>query len=477
MIRVLNNAQMRRADEYTVNELKISSRTLMRRAGLAIAGEVQKSANELCVNSVLVVCGPGNNGGDGYVCAEQLLELGYNVKVYAADGKLSPDCEREKAHYKGGYSQHICGDIIVDCLFGTGLCRPVCGNYAGIVNGINGSGAFVISADIPSGLNGDNGKVLGVAVKAYKTVAVAEYKSGFFLGDGMDYCGEIVKADIGITCPDNDYAVFYADSDIKNFYPERRRNSHKGTYGCANLVAGSEKYTGAAALCAAACLKSGCGYTKLTSAECVKYALTASLPQVIFNRQPDFTANAIAIGCGSGVSRELYNLIDNALKNYGGTLVIDADGLNSLSEYDCGILKNAKCSVILTPHIKEFSRLTGLTTEQILQNPVAEAQRFACEYGVTMLLKNAASIITDGKKTVFNVTGSTALAKGGSGDMLAGFMCGTVARGVAPFDAAVCAAYTFGKAAEIAAADKTDYCATAEDILNCLHLAIKSLTA
>lgn len=476
MIRVLSNAQMRRADEYTISELNIPSETLMRRAGLAIADEVQKSAKERGVNDVLVVCGSGNNGGDGYVCAERLLKLGLNVNVYAAGGRLSPDCEREKQRYTGGYSQHICGAIIVDCLFGTGLCRPVTGEYADIINAINDSGAYVISADIPSGINGDNGQITGVAVKADKTVTIAEYKTGCFFGDGIDYSGKIVKADIGITCPEDNYAVICADEDIKKFYPERRRNTHKGTYGCANLVAGSEKYPGAAALGAAACLKSGCGYTKLTTADSVKYALVATLPQVIFCNEPDLNANAVAIGSGSGVSQKLYELISNLLQSYEGTLIIDADGLNCLAGYGCEILKNAKPSVILTPHIKEFSRLTGLSVRQILSDPVGEARRFASEYGVTVALKNAVSVITDGKKTVLNAAGSTALAKGGSGDMLAGFMCGTAARGIDPFNAAVCAAYTLGKSAEIAAQNKTAYCATAQDILNCIFLAIKGLT-
>lgn len=206
MEKVLTNSEMRAADGFTIKSLNVPSQTLMARAGEAIAEEAIKAAERIGAKSILVVCGTGNNGGDGYVCAQKLKSSGFAVKVYAAEGKYSQDCADAKEKYTGDYAKEICGDVIVDCLFGTGLTREVDGDFAEVVAKINGSGAFVISADIPSGLCGDSGKVLGCAVKADLTVAVAEYKAGHFLGDGMDYCGTLIKKDIGITCPDEGYA-------------------------------------------------------------------------------------------------------------------------------------------------------------------------------------------------------------------------------------------------------------------------------
>lgn len=476
MDRVLSNAEMRAADAHTIQNLGISSQELMKRAGIAIADEAEKAVKKLNAESVLVVCGTGNNGGDGYVCASELLRRGIKASVYAFCGKLSPDCEREKKAYKGGYSQHICGAIIVDCIFGTGLCREITGEYAEVILKINQSKAFVISADIPSGISGDNGIVCGVAVKADLTVAIAEYKAGTFLGDGLDYCGKITKKDIGITCPENDYAKTYSCGDMAEFYPKRCRNSHKGTYGSANIIAGSDKYIGAAALATEAALKSGCGYVKLTTSDKVKLALAARFPQTIFLSEPDLNSNAIAIGMGCGVSKELYNAIDYLLKNFVGTLLIDADGLNTLSKFGISILKDKKCEVILTPHVKEFSRLSGKTTLEILENPITAAKEFSDKFGVTLVLKNASTVICGGGRTAVNTKGNTALSKGGSGDMLSGFLCGTLARGLSPFEAAVCSTFTLGLAAELAAEQKTEYCATAKDVIKNLHLAVRRLT-
>ncbi|MDE6104598.1 MAG: NAD(P)H-hydrate dehydratase [Clostridia bacterium] len=476
MDRVLTNSQMRTADAYTINTLGISAQTLMHRAGTAIADEVESAAKKLYTKNILIVCGTGNNGGDGYVCAQALLNRGYAVKVYAFEGKLSADCAQVKQAYTGEYTAEIKGGIIVDCIFGTGLDRAVEGKYKEIITAINASGAYIISADIPSGLNGDNGLVLGCAIKANLTVAIAEYKAGHFLNDGLDFCGKLIKKDIGITCPEEKYIQLYADEDIKKFYPERKHNSHKGTYGSANIIAGCDKYIGAAALSISSALKSGCGYVKLTTSEKVKLSLAPAYPQVIYLDNEDLTANAIAIGMGCGVSQNLHAKIKRILKEFNGTLLIDADGLNTLSEYGSDILRDKSCKVILTPHVKEFLRLTGKGIDEILADPLSVAQSFAKQYGVTLLLKGAASIICDGENTALNIRGNSALSKGGSGDMLSGYICGLTARGLAPFDAAVCAAYTLGLSAEISAEEVTEYCATAEDIIKNLHFAVLRLT-
>ena len=357
MEKVLSNAQMSITDSFTIEEKGVSSAELMRRAGVALADEAEKAANPIKTKEILVVCGTGNNGGDGYVCATELLNRGFSVAVYALEGKFSPDCEREKHAYKGRYLRHMWGSIVIDCIFGTGLCREVAGEIKSLIEEINSYSAFVISADIPSGLSGDNGKIFGVAVKADETVAIAEYKLGHFLNDGIDTCGKVVKKDIGILLPQsilNGCASVCGDGDIAAFYLPRKRNSHKGTFGTAQVVAGSKKYIGAAALSLKAALMSGCGIVKLTTAEEVKLALVAKYPQVIYQEEVDLTVNAIAVGMGCGVTPELYGIIEKLLTEYTGKLLIDADGLNALSKYGVDILKNKECEVILTPHVKEF---------------------------------------------------------------------------------------------------------------------------
>lgn len=473
--KVLSVAQMRAADEYTVNTLGVPSEELMGRAGCALAREVKKihavSGGEVCV-----VCGTGNNGGDGFVCARELLNCGVPVSVYAIDGNLSYDCKREKDRYNGAYSSHICGAIIVDCIFGTGLSREVCGKYAEVINEINAAGSFVISADIPSGLNGDNGLTCGVAVNADLTVAIGEFKLGHFLNDGLDYCGEIVKSDIGVVCPENNYARVNYPCNMPHLFPKRRKNSHKGVYGSAQLCCGSRKYCGAAVLAAQGALQSGCGFVKLTTDENLKYAMAVKFPQIIYNDAPDLSADAMLVGCGSEVSDGLYGLISELLKKYKGKLVLDADALNALAKFGAGVLKQKSCRTVITPHIKEFSRISGLASEEIIKNPVEIARTFAKEFGVTVLLKSATSVITDGERVVLNARGTSALAKGGSGDILAGFLCGTLARGLDVFDGAVAASAALGGAAEIASRDKGDYCATAQDIIKNLHFSVTRLT-
>jgi NAD(P)H-hydrate epimerase len=478
MERVLTNAQMRASDAYTIQMLGVSSEILMERAGLAIAEEVAKSAKALQLKNILVVCGSGNNGGDGYVCARALLKDGWKVAVFDCGGKYSADCLREKERYGGKYVATIAGDLIVDCLFGTGLSREVTGANATIIGQINQSGAYVVAADIPSGLNGDNGQVMGVAVKANKTVAIAEYKLGMLLGDGREYCGEVIKRDIGITVNDGTYAQMNTQNDIKKFFPPRPQNSHKGTFGVANLVVASEQYAGVAFLSAGGALRSGCGYVRLTLPERghLAVAVASVYPQVIVDQTAYMAAQAMIIGSGCGCTQSLYDSIKMLLKTYTGKLIIDADGLNVLAKYGVDCLAEKSCEVLLTPHIKEFSRLTGLSTQEILQNPVENATMFAKKYGVTVLLKSAVSVITDGTRVMLNVRGNSALAKAGSGDMLGGFVCGTAARGLSLFDSAVCGAYVMGMAAEITAEQTTEYAATAKEILENIPTAIKQLT-
>ena len=477
MERVLTVEEMRRADEYTVNKFGVSSEILVERAGAAVAEEIAKKFKG---GRVLVCVGRGNNGADGKVVAELLSRIhGFTVSVFNAEVGFFKVFEKKF-------------DIIVDCIFGTGLNREVAGRYKTAIEKINASGAYVVSCDIPSGINGDNGKAMGAAVKADFTVAIQEYKLGHFLNDGVDYCGKVVAKDVGISVWTEDCANRITDKDAASLFPERARNIHKGNCAKVAVIGGSKSYSGSVILAksALAAYKTGAGYSCIAVPECIFNAVCGVCPECILTAIPDdgdkivFHAetlepllkyDAIAFGMGAGVSEGVYKSLKFLLENYAGRLLIDADGLNSLAKYGKEIIKNAKCDLVLTPHIGEFCALTDEDKADVLADPIGKAKAFAAEFGVTVLLKNAVSVITDGRGTVINTTGDGGMAKGGSGDVLSGFAAGLLTRNEETFFCVAVAAYLFGKSGEIAAREQNSYTITATDLINCLPKAINSV--
>ncbi len=469
----LNSSQNREADKNTVN-FGLPAEVLMKRAGRAIADEVQAVAVQKGINEVLIVCGTGNNGGDGFVAACELLKRGIGVSVYLLSGNLTTACKREMRKYNGKYVKTIGGKLILDCVFGTGLNRNLDGEYLTVVKKINASKAYVISADLPSGLNGNDGSVMGAAVKADLTIALGYPKLGSVLGEGFNYCGKVVIKDIGVVA---DAKSLHAaeDSDIAQYYKPRKRNTNKGDYGRACIVAGSENFPGAAVLAVSAALRSGCGYTVAVVPEQLKYNMAVSYPQCVYSDQPALDASAIVIGMGLGCNEQTYEKVCALLTGYKGKLIIDADGLNSIAKFGKNVLKDSKAKVLITPHIAEMAKLTGKTKEEILADPVTVAQNFAAEYNVTVHLKNHVSVTSDGKKSMLTVRGSAALAKAGSGDLLSGLICGNAARGLSLFDAAVCSQYVLGVSAEICSKELGDGQVVAAHLTNALPVAVKSI--
>ncbi len=484
MDRVVTCAQMTQAESYTVNTVGVHMLELMKRAGEGIAQEVFNVINRLKAHEVTVVCGPGNNGGDGYVCARLLHQNGMKVKVYAIGDALSENCIYQRNFYNGDYTKTLDGEIIVDCIFGTGLNSNVDGEYRDVIKAINTKkltdNICVISVDIPSGLNGDNGKVMGVAIKADMTIAIGEYKFGHFLNDAKDYCGMVVKKDIGVIF-NHATATVYFDADVKNCYPQRLQNSTKFSYGAAEIIGLDCDYKGASIMSMLAALRTGCGYVKYVTNLRENANLPLIYPQPVYYDEFDLSAQAIALGMGMGIKNATYQKIKLLLKSYEGTLIIDADGLNCLAKFGIDILKEKKtCKVILTPHAVEFARLAKVDISTVKNNPVNAATKFARELDgeqhVIVLLKGPSTIITDGVNVGIVNRGNSALAKAGSGDMLAGIIAGGCARGLFPFDGCVCGAYTMGLAAEMASEELGEYSVTAEDIINYLPKAIKYLT-
>lgn len=498
---VLTNAQMREADKFTIETLEVPSLLLMERAGAALAEEAERLCPE---GGILCVCGGGNNGGDGFVCARILLQKGLSVEALCVADKFSADCKKNRDEFEklGGEVYSVFPRkrfaLIVDCLFGTGFSGELEGKNAFAADFINSSGAKVLSADIPSGVSGNNGLAAKNAVRADETLCIGEYKAGVFLGDGIDLAGKIARADIGIALPalsetQNGYAFLTGKKETAELLPPKKRNSHKGSYGRAAIVAGSAKYTGAAYLSAAAALRSGAGYTTLCVPENLLPLYALKLPEVLLEPMEGgdrvafteegfkklLTYDSIAFGMGTGVSEDIFKGAAYLLCNYKGRLILDADALNSLAKYGGketeSIFADKKCDVLLTPHLKEFSRLTGESTDDLLTKGLNAPKDFAKKRGVTVLLKGAATVISDGKRTALNVAGTAGQAKGGSGDVLSGLIAGLCAGGLSAFDGACAGAYLAGKAAEFAAAETGEYSLTASDEIAYLGRAFRAL--
>lgn len=477
MERILTSAQMRSADRYTIELLGVSEETLVERAGAAVADEIIKRFRG---GRVLVCVGKGNNGADGKVIAEILsTKHGFSVAVLNVFNGIFKLLDNKF-------------DIIVDCIFGTGLNRAVEGKYKTVIEKINSSGAFVVACDIPSGLNGDTGFAMGAAVKANLTVAIQEYKLGHFLNDGPDYCGVTVSRDIGISIWDDDYIKRLNDFDLLPFFGKRKRNVHKGNFGKTAIIGGSKNFSGSVilSLTALAALKTGIGYSDLAIPESLYQGYMGVVPECTFTPIKDCNGNivfdknsldkllkydCVAIGMGMGVSEEIYKTLVYFLRNFTGILLIDADGLNSLSVYGISVLKEKKCRVILTPHIGEFSRLSGLNKATIMSDIINSAKDFAKEFGIVLLLKSAVSVITDGDVAILNTAGCSGMAKGGSGDVLSGVVAGLAARCGYSVETVAAASYLFGKAGEIAESKQNPFTVTATDIISSLSDAINSL--
>ena len=479
MERILTVEQMRQADDYTINTLGFSRQELVNRAGAAVAEEIKKRFKG---GRVLVCIGKGNNGADGRVVAEILSKThGFTVASISVFNGIFKLFDRKF-------------DIIADCVFGTGLNRPVEGKLLTAINKINESGAYVVACDIASGLSGDTGLALGAAVKANLTVAIQEYKLGQFLNDGPDYSGEVVVKDIGISIWGDDYVKRLNGADVEKFFPERKHNTNKGDYGRVAIVGGSKTYPGSAVLAenALAAFKIGAGYSTLVIPESIFNAVALVHPECTVKVLPcdgnsdglkfDETifekllnCDAVAFGPGAGVTEEVYAALAYLLKNYRGKLIVDADGLNALAKYGVSTLEGHVAEVILTPHIKEFSRLTGKTVTDIAENGLSLARDFAEKYRVTLVLKSAATVITDGEEVYLNTTGTPAMAKAGSGDVLTGIIAGFAAKKADALSLAAAACYLFGTAGEIAAKKQNENSITASDIIGEIGAAINSL--
>lgn len=486
----VSNDTMRKSDNHTIGK-GVKAEALMQRAGEGIYALLPKDK----AYSYAVVCGRGNNGGDGYVIADALYKGGYNVLVYTSKEFLTPVSEYfynklDESIIYDIYSLHSLNnvDVAVDCLFGTGFHGELSGVFMAAAQALN-SAKYVVACDIPSGLNGDNGRACEDCVKADMTVAIGSIKSGHLLNDGKDFTGEIQVLDIGIEIVGERY-IIADESLLKRYFIKRKNNTHKGSYGSVGIVGCSTRFAGAGKLAAAASLnvigesvlRSGAGLCKLCVPDNMLDAMWGCVNNVTLIAQSEIDsldADVIAFGMGAGNNEETAKLLKRVLA-YNIPLVLDADGLNVLAD-NLQALKARSNITLITPHVKEMSRLSGLNVDCILNNPIGTAKEFAKEYGCIVVLKGDTTIISDGNSVILSASGSAGQAKGGSGDVLSGVIAAILAGNIRQkrletIEAVAAAVYLCGLAGERAAEQYGEYGMTALDTALNIALSIKQIT-
>ena len=484
-----------------------------------------ENAGRACVDEIIVefglkgravvMAGKGSNGGDGYVIARLLLQKGWSVKVFilaepdTIKGDAATNLERlpttiiNFCTHEGQLSAlHLeeiyFADVIVDALLGTGLRSDVTGIYREAIDLINESGRPAIAVDIPSGVHGTTGRVLGEAVRAYITVTFAFAKLGHVLYPGAEHTGRLVVADIGIPqelmkhTPGYDYVN---DEAIRPVLQRRDKLSHKGTFGHCLIIAGSTGKTGAAALAANSAVRAGSGLVTLAVAESIHNILEIKTTEAMTVPLPDSgsgylsssafpviekllpTRDAVALGPGLDRRPGTFALVHTLLETIDLPLVIDADGLNALAS-DVTVLHRKKSkTVILTPHPGEMSRLLGTSIPDMEAIRISVAQEFARTYGVYVVLKGARTIIASPEgRAAINSSGNPGMATGGMGDVLTGIITSLLGQGYTAWNACRLGVFIHGYAADLVAAEKGEIGISASDVQEMLPYAYNKLS-
>jgi NAD(P)H-hydrate epimerase len=514
-MKIVTAQQMRELDRKAIEERGIASLTLMEKAGSAVAEAAARLTAGTEQQPIVVLCGPGNNGGDGLVAARHLVHLGRRVQAFlaAAPAELSGDAAvnlRRLADTGVSATQlsdaqplaEACArpgraSLVIDALLGTGLSGKVRGLPGQLIEAVNESGARVLAVDVPSGLDADSGEPLGLAVRAAETITMGLPKIGLFLYPGMDYAGRVTVADIGFPSDLLEEAPSVADlvgpAWVRMILPRRQPSAHKGAFGRVLAIAGSAGMTGAACLCAQGALRVGAGLVTVGCPASVNdilevkltEAMTFPLPET-YTRTLDTRALALilelaqeasVIAIGPGLSREPETavLVRRLAARVERPMVIDADGVNALADASV-ILEGDHAPAVLTPHPGEMARLMGAPTEKIQARRTHFAEAAAKRFRSTVVLKGACSVIADpGRSLAINATGNPGMATGGTGDVLTGMVAGLLAQGLLPFEAAAAATYLHGLAGDIAAARVGEASLLAGDLVEALPEAIQQV--
>jgi ADP-dependent NAD(P)H-hydrate dehydratase / NAD(P)H-hydrate epimerase len=472
-MRILNTEQIRQLDAHTIANEPIASIDLMERAARAFVDwftlHVETKKN------IGIICGTGNNGGDGLAIARILFDWGYSVNVWIVSGgaRESEDFKANRLRLPDRIQQQEIKsekdkfafenrDVLIDALFGSGLSRPVAGVYANVIERVNESPVWTIAVDVPSGLMADSSST-GAIIKANCTVSFQLPKLAFLLPESYAFTGEWVVVDIGL---DKKYIketptdYFYTKTrDVQKILRVRSKFDHKGTFGHALLIAGSYGKIGAAVLASKAALRAGLGLLSVHIPECGYAILQTSVPEAmvhpdsdskIFSQSPD-TGNYTTLGIGPGLGQDprTVNALAKTLENFSKPIVLDADALNILAA-NRHLCTHIPPGSILTPHPKEFERLTGPWKDGFQRLEMQKA--LAVSLKAVVVLKGAhTSIATEKGLIYFNSTGNPGMATGGTGDVLTGILTGLLAQNYSPTEAAIAGVFLHGLAGDLAA--------------------------
>lgn len=484
---IVTKQEMQVIDTFAIEYIGIPDIVMMERAALKLVKQIEK------VNSnkgrILIVVEGGNNGGDGLAAARILLERGYAVDIYYI-GELTKTTEAFQLqmiilkNMNISFSKGIPDkdySVIVDGIFGVGLSRKIEGVHKEIIDALNSMEGIKIAIDMPTGIDATTGDILGAAFKADYTVTFVLKKLGMFFSDGIDYCGEVVCTDIGLprTAIEEIQPKIYAyDQSDMDKIPKRYNNSHKGTYGKVAVIAGSKNMSGAAFLCGKAAYSVGAGLVKIYTHESNRTIVQSQLPEAVMMTYEEYGgalacvedvlkwATVIVVGPGLGVDTTSERMLYELMMRAEVPMVLDADALNILSN-NIELLESISVPVVMTPHMKEMSRLIDKTPSEIMDNRFEIARDFAKKTGVTLVLKDAKSVVTDGgEQSYINLAGNNGMSTGGSGDVLSGIIAGMIAGGLSLAEAAKMGTFVHCMAGDKAAEEKGKYAMLASDILN-----------
>lgn len=494
MIYLPTGEQMRRADLYTIEEIGVPSMVLMERAALEVVRCMEEE--QLDFRKVLVICGSGNNGGDGYAIARLLHLKGHDVTIFFAGNSQKRSEENAQqakiaAHYEIPVITNLGTEeysVIIDALFGTGLKREVTGHYREVLCSVNQMAGKKVAVDLPSGIHDTTGARMGIAFCADLTVAIAFPKRGLFLQEGNVCAGKILTGDIGIsseTFSEGTVTFGYEKQDLFLGFPKRKKNSHKGSYGKVLMIAGSKGMSGAAYLSAKAAYAVGAGLVQIYTHEENRVILQQLLPEVIITTYDTFDseqlekliqwADLIGIGCGLGKSDTAERVIQYTLKRALVPCVVDADGINILSKH-MEWIEETNALIVLTPHMKEMSRMLQCSVKELIEQRMEKLHAFVERYKVVCVLKDARTLVAkEHQNTYLNLSGNAAMAKAGSGDVLAGVIVGILAQQCEPYTSACLGVFLHGLAGDMARDKKGAYSVLASDLVAEISSVLKNI--
>ncbi len=489
MRHLLTAQEMKKSDKRTIEHFWVPSVVLMERAALSVVDEIEKA--QFLTEKVLVVCGNGNNGGDGFAIGRLFMEKGVAVTLFFAGNpeKMTGETALQK-QIAESYGINIVTEfpredfsLVIDALFGIGLTRDVEGAYEKVIaqmNRLKQTGCKIVAVDIPSGIHTDTGKVMNVAVKADLTVSFAYEKLGTCFYPGAEYSGKVVVRDIGITEKSFEESpkYFTYEKDDLDKLPKRRKDGNKGTFGKVLVIAGSEGMSGAAYLCGKAAFRTGAGMVQIYTWEGNREILQKILPEAMITTYGADDkehkalakclswADVLCMGPGLGQSETADALLKKVLAENRKPIVIDADGLNLTAKNKIQ-LEKIESPVIMTPHLGEMARLTEKSVGDIQQTLMDTAVEYANERQVVCVLKDARTIVAWGEeKAYINTSGNCGMATAGSGDVLSGILAGLLGQGLNAAECGRLGVFLHGLAGDAAAKHLGKPALMASDIID-----------